>query len=214
MNMQPDIFYTKRLEELKTLERNADVTGMTFFTDICRNTHGFNHQYAVYQNGEQFYIRTPEGIFEMQLCNKSFVDNEINLHKHSWRFEFTPDNIHIWSVELFKNDLYDWHISDIEARQLPASVNYIHGGDTAIYNGVSLTFDAENQITISKADKTFSMKVKEDDDKVYGFLKRTVKARYGAYGLYSFMENIAEQAKINPIPFWSSAFMIMDKYVA
>lgn len=207
-------FYTKRLNELNGLERNADASDMELFTDACRITHGVNYPYSVYRRGDKFYIKTESGVFEMVLRNRHKVDNEVNLHKETLRFEFTPDNKHIWSVELFKNDLYDWNISGIEADHLPASDKYIQSGDTASYKGVTLTFNAEDSVTIGKDGKTFTMTVKEDNEKVYQFLKRTIRARHGAYGLFSFMENIAEQAKINKTPFWSDAYMIMERFVA
>ena len=212
-----DFGYSKNLNELKSLARNVDLSDKDYelITKSCENIlRGVNFNYSVYCKDNKYYINTADGGFEMKLLRTYKIDNEANRHKTEMIFEFTPDLFHIWRVEIFKNDIYDWNIGGIEALSLPANEDFIHCGDFAEYNGIKLQFDAEDHITISKADKSFSMKVKEDDDKVYGFRKRLVYAKHGAYGLFSFMENIAEQAKINRVPFWSSAYMIMDQFVA
>jgi len=211
-----DFGYNKRLCELRTLARNVDISDLSYelITESCETIlRGVNFNYSVYYKNNKYYINTADGAFEMKLISERKFDNEANHHKTEIIFEFTPDLFHIWRVELFKNDIYDWNISDIEAISLPANEDFIHCGDFAEYNGIKLQFDAEDHITISKAGKSFSMKVKEDNDKVYGFRKRIVYAKHGAFGLFSFMENIAEQAKINRVPFWSSAYMIMNQFV-
>lgn len=214
MNQALTFGYDKDLAAVMGLEKGVDISKMRLLTEdhTYKPSHSLLREYNVYQAGNKYYLTDGTDSYELYLTRQYFIDNEVNHHKKEMYFIYTPDNKHIYRVDLFKNDFYDWSISNIEARELPANESYIKPGDSCEYNGIKLSFNNAESISIEKNGVIKTLKVKEDQGYTYRFRKTMVYSTYGAYSIFAFMENIAEQAKINNRPFWHSSYMLMNQY--
>ena len=207
-------FYEKYLERINNIPE-ADMSEAELFTPgVSHGVHADDlRRYTVYKQGDNYYITDLVKVYPAYLRRYDKIDNEINQHKEEWSFEFTPDGKHIYRLDVFKNDSYpERSVESVETTKLPANDDYIKPRDSCEYKGIKLTFNSADSVTIEKNGEKKTLKAVEDDKHVYSFRKRTVRAKCGAYGLFSFMESIAEQAKIERRPFWHCAYMVMDRY--
>jgi hypothetical protein len=105
----------------------------------------------------------------------------------SLNFQYTPDDLHVYHVSCNPQT----HIlGNPESRAL--ELEDITAGMSCNYAGITLTYNGKGSVTIQANGKTKEMKVEDDPKYTYKFLKTKIKAKNGAEGLFSFMEEIAE----------------------
>lgn len=105
-------------------------------------------------------------------------------------FQYTPDNLHVYEISCNPQTKI---LGNPESNAL--EFEDIKEGMSCTYAGITLIYNGKGSVTIQSNGKTKEMTVEDDPKYAYKLLKTKIKAKNGAEGLYSFMEQIAENKK-------------------
>lgn len=169
----------KKLEDLLPLEKEHTIDHfcmMDYIADNIDERENVRRRIVCdRRDGRYFYNEMKDGetvkCFEMMLDRKPFDGVSI--------FAFTPDNIHICTMDSRAPGKIDW---------LTLKDGQIESGMSFNYHGNNVTFIDDSHIGINGN----AVLVEKDSSYAYKCLKRKIKANGGARGLFAFMENSAK----------------------
>lgn len=122
-------------------------------------------------------------------------------------FAFTPDDLHIYEFDTRKNkDARVDGISLVTAKRLYLS--QIFPGMSCSVDDVKIVFEDENHISVNSK----PVKVVKDNAYIFKLQKTQIKANDGARGLFRYLENIAENKKLNGYEVFEDTFQKLYKY--
>lgn len=189
------------LNELKRLQKNADVTNCTLLANGVANFisyhvfHKGEHSLYVDENDNKYFYKNQYGTYELYVERWIQTKDEGLL---TMFFYFTPDDKHTYTLQAFRDADYNWSIKSIDVLELQEES--IKSGLECTYDTVTVIFNNPNSITVRKGSKEKKIAVSVDKKERCKVLKTKVKAKDGATGLFAFLDQIAEQSKIETSP--------------
>lgn len=118
-----------------------------------------------------------------------------------WRYSFTPDGIHEYTIDLEQ----DGKIS-IDSHRLWHS--NVKPGMKCEYAGYEMEYVSENQIKINGN----SVRVDNESGYTYRMLKTKMKGEDAAVGVFIFFDHIAESNNVSQPLFWSAYLEAVKRY--
>lgn len=166
-----------KLAELMNLEKesNINLAYVDYVADEDNEAENIRTRLAKSrENGKYYFHQMQNGnvikCFEIALSWVPFGEFYV--------FNYTPDDLHIYEIDSRQP-------AKIEIKNLDE--NLINVGMKCEYEGMTVEYESENSLKINGK----SIQVVSDSEYVFKLLKRKIRARDGAKGLYRFLENIA-----------------------
>ena len=187
------------LEKLKTWEKNPvlDLSECRIIQqDIIDSGHT---KYVLEKDGRFFYREEHDS--DVLFCYEMSVDWQPFGGKYTV-YAFTPDDLHVYQVETGRQNIGRFNILQLGLEQIKPGMKCSYHGNTLEYiNESHLSFDGN------------IVRVEADPEFTYRALKTKILAAHGAKGMYQFMEQVAEESKFCPVPFWCTVWWkFFEKY--
>ena len=195
----------KKLCDLVNLEKHSNIDlcycNIIAKTDFDDET-GVKTVRILEDGGRYFYHEMKNGenirCFEVALSWKPFENVMV--------FAFTPDNVHVYEFDTRKEaGERVGRFCGFESMKIDESL--IVPGMSCECSGVSVSLISDSAISINGR----TVKVKPYYSVVYNFQKTQIKASGGAVGLFRFLENIAENKKINGHAIFQNVFDVINQ---
>lgn len=203
------------LEELSKLPKEVDGIRLEDCNIITQTSDKYRYKaiiaekdghYYMFEDNQRFRADQPQlhHLLVPTDCTYGKCIREIYPDEKKDEFYYTPDDCHRYSVRYYKQSGYC--AAPYVFTRDPKEIAH---GESCTYKGIKLTY-LTSGVKIEKDSVERCIQVKEDTNFVYKVLKREIKAKHGAAGLYAFFENIAEQAKTDR-PVLADAFFVLEK---
>lgn len=118
---------------------------------------------------------------------------EWDISEHKKRFYYTHDDLHIVSIDI---DTETKQIMPAEVQQMDTEL--LQPGMKCEYNGLAVTYMGEKSLLFETENLRKEIKIASSDEFIMQVKKTQINAINGSKGLFCFLEQVAEQKKIEP----------------
>lgn len=190
-----------KLEQLKTLEKNSNVElcYCDYIADKQNKEENIRTRILFDKKSKKYYFHKMQNgniieCFEIALSWKPF--------EYVLIFAYTPDDIHIYEIDSRMPETSKHEVKKLKNNQVVT-------GMECMYKDVIIQYMNETELKING--KIFV--VEPISGYVYKLLKTKIQAMGGAKEFFIFLENIAEESKLN-LPLFSNVYdRIKELYI-